>query len=44
MSFAPTPRRRPNSPRPPLGLYPMELSRNLKVDSVSRLDPTGTLP
>ena len=40
MSSAPNPRRRPNSPRPPLGLYPMELSRNLKVDSVSRLDPT----
>jgi CBS domain-containing protein len=40
MSFAPNPRRRPQSPRPVLGLYPMELSRNLKVDSVSRLDPT----
>ena len=40
MSFAPNPRRRPNPTRPPLGLYPMELSRNLKVDSVSRLDPT----
>ena len=39
MSFAPNPRRRPQ-PRPPLGLYPMELSRNLKVDSVARLDPT----
>ncbi|VTR91191.1 Uncharacterized protein OS=Blastopirellula marina DSM 3645 GN=DSM3645_04365 PE=4 SV=1: CBS: CBS [Gemmata massiliana] len=37
MSFAPNPRRRP--PAPMLGLYPMELSRNLKVDSVSRLDP-----
>ncbi len=41
MSFAPNPRRRPHSPRPSLGLYPMELSRNLKVDSVSRLDPTA---
>ncbi len=38
MSFAPTPRRRP--PAASLGLYPMELSRNLKVDSVSRLDPS----
>ncbi|AMV29927.1 Arabinose 5-phosphate isomerase KdsD [Gemmata sp. SH-PL17] len=37
MSFAPNPRRRPIVPM--LGLYPMELSRNLKVDSVSRLDP-----
>lgn len=40
MSFAPNPRRRP-TPVPPLGLYPMELSRDLKVDSVSRLDPTA---
>lgn len=40
MSFAPNPRRRPNAPRPSLGLYPMELSRDLKVDSVSRLEPT----
>ena len=40
MSFAPNPRRRPQPPRPLLGLYPMELSRNLKVDSVARLDPT----
>jgi CBS domain-containing protein len=39
MSFAPNPRRRPQSPRPSLGLYPMELSRNLKADSVSRLEP-----
>ena len=31
---------RPSTPRPVLGLYPMELSRNLRVDSVSRLDPT----
>jgi CBS domain-containing protein len=38
MSFAPNPRRRPS---PPLGLYAMELSRDLKVDSVSRLDPTA---
>lgn len=37
MSFAPNPRR--PQPRPALGLYPMELSRNLKVDSVSRLEP-----
>lgn len=40
MSFAPNPRRRPSPHVPPLGLYPMELSRNLKVDSVSRLEPT----
>src|SRR3954469_22443633 len=40
MSFAPTPRRRPHASRPALGLYPMELSRNLRVDSVSRLEPT----
>lgn len=40
MSFGPNPRRRPQPPRPSLGLYPMELSRDLKVDSVSRLDPT----
>jgi CBS domain-containing protein len=40
MSFAPNPRRRSNQSRPMLGLYPMELSRNLRVDSVSRLDPT----
>ena len=38
MSSAPNPRRRP--PATSLGLYPMELSRNLKVDSVSRLDPS----
>ena len=37
MSAAPNPRRRPSVP--PLGLYPLELSRDLKVDSVSRLDP-----
>ena len=40
MSFASNPRRRPTPHVPPLGLYPLELSRNLKVDSVSRLDPT----
>src|ERR1700743_1589019 len=40
MSFAPNPRRRPHASRPPIGLYPMELSRNLKVDSVSRLEPS----
>lgn len=40
MSFAPNPRRRPMPSVPPLGLYPMELSRDLKVDSVSRLEPT----
>lgn len=39
MSFAPNPRRRPQSKFPLLGLYPMELSRNLKVDSVARLEP-----
>jgi CBS domain-containing protein len=40
--------RLPNSGRHPqsgvnlprLGIYPMELSRNIRVDSVSRLDPT----
>jgi CBS domain-containing protein len=40
MSFAPDPRRRPPPHRPALGLYPLELSRNLRVDSVSRLDPS----
>jgi CBS domain-containing protein len=35
MSFTPD----PNRPQQP-GLYPLELSRNLKVDSVSRLEPT----
>jgi CBS domain-containing protein len=38
MSFAFNPRRRP--PPPLLGLYPMELSRHLRADSVSRLDPS----
>ena len=28
---------------PALGLYPMELSRNIRADSVSRLDPTPPL-
>lgn len=40
MSFAPNPRRRPSPHVPPLRLYPTELSRDLKVDSVSRLEPT----
>ncbi len=40
MSSAPNPRRRPQPLAPSPGLYPMELSRNLKVDSVSRLDPS----
>lgn len=41
MSRLPSPGRRPksNSPLPRLGIYPMELSRNIRVDSVSRLDP-----
>jgi signal-transduction protein with cAMP-binding, CBS, and nucleotidyltransferase domain len=45
MSRLPNPGRRPqpgnNLPR--LGLYPMELSRNIRVDSVSRLDPAPSL-
>ena len=28
------------SPLPPLSLYPVELARNLRVESVSRLDPS----
>jgi CBS domain-containing protein len=43
MSLLPNPdRSRPGapSPLPPLSLYPVELSRNLRVESVSRLDPT----
>lgn len=43
MSMIPNPGRRPRpnkNPLPALTLYPMELSRNLRVDSVSRLDPT----
>jgi CBS domain-containing protein len=39
MSFAPNPRR-PSASDPPLGLHPLELSRNLKVDSISRLEPS----
>jgi CBS domain-containing protein len=45
MSRLPNPNRRSqlgmNLPR--LGLYPMELSRNLRVDSVSRLEPAPPL-
>ena len=44
MSMIPNPGRRPRpnpNPLPALSLYPMELSRNLRVDSVSRLDPTA---
>jgi CBS domain-containing protein len=41
MSMIPNPGRRPRpNKHPTLALYPMELSRNLRVDSVSRLDPT----
>ena len=42
MSRLPNSGRRPHSGvnLPRLGLYPMELSRNIRVDSVSRLDPT----
>lgn len=42
MSRLPNSGRRPQSGSnlPRLGLYPMELSRNIRVDSVSRLDPT----
>jgi CBS domain-containing protein len=40
MTSGPNPRRRLQTPRPSLGLYPLELSRDLRVDSVSRLDPT----
>ena len=41
MSRLPHPGRRPrpSSFQPGLGIYPMELSRNIRVDSVSRLDP-----
>jgi CBS domain-containing protein len=47
MSHVPHPDRRPrsgpaNSP-PALTLFSMELSRNLRVDSVSRLNPTAAL-
>jgi CBS domain-containing protein len=43
MSLLPNPdRSRSGAPNPPptLSLYPVELSRNLRVESVSRLDPT----
>ena len=44
MSLIPHPDRRPrhgiSNPPPALSLFSMELSRNLRVDSVSRLDPT----
>lgn len=44
MSHIPHPDRRPRSgashPPPSLSLFSMELSRNLRVDSVSRLQPT----
>ena len=43
MSMIPNPGRRPRphqNPLPALSLFPRELSRNLRVDSVSRLDPT----
>lgn len=47
MSLLPHPDRRPKSgshnPPPPLTLYSPELSRNLRVDSVSRLGPTPPL-
>jgi CBS domain-containing protein len=45
MSRLPNPGRRPQSGinLPRLGLYPMELSRNIRIDSVSRLDPTPPL-
>jgi len=42
MSRLPNPGRRPSPGAQVfgLGLYPMELSRNLRIDSVSRLDPS----
>jgi signal-transduction protein with cAMP-binding, CBS, and nucleotidyltransferase domain len=45
MSPLPNPDRRlpPGTPLPSLGIYPVELSRNIRVDSVSRLDPAPTL-
>lgn len=47
MSHVPHPDRRPRSgptnPPPALSLFSMELSRNLRVDSVSRLNPTAAL-
>lgn len=47
MSHVPHPDRRPRSgpasPLPALSIFSMELSRNLRVDSVSRLGPTEAL-
>jgi CBS domain-containing protein len=44
MNRLPKPGRSPSgAPLPALGLYPMELSRNLRADSVARLDPTPPL-
>ncbi|HVL12191.1 MAG TPA: CBS domain-containing protein [Gemmata sp.] len=44
MSRLPNPDRRPPAgPLPSLGIYPAELSRNIRVDSVSRLDPATPL-
>ena len=47
MSMIPSPGRRPqsgtNNASPGLSLYPLELSRNLKCDSVARLQPTPPL-
>jgi CBS domain-containing protein len=47
MSLVPHPDRRPKSgshnPLPALSLFSMELSRNLRVDSVSRLQPSPPL-
>src|SRR5882757_8394299 len=47
MSLIPHPDRRPKSglsnPLPALSLFSMELSRNLRVDSVSRLEPSPPL-
>jgi CBS domain-containing protein len=44
MSMIPNPGRRPrpnSNTLPALSLYPRELSRNLRVDSISRLEPTS---
>ena len=47
MTMIPSPGRRPqsgtNNASPGLSLYPLELSRNLKCDSVARLQPTPPL-
>jgi CBS domain-containing protein len=47
MSLIPHPDRRPKTghpgPLPALSLFSMELSRNLRVDSVSRLEPAAPL-